>query len=390
MNMLSLRRVIVPGIVAVATISCRAPVVPSSMPPQSAPSDSGAYIIMLGNDTVSAESYRRTGDRVEGVVVRRVPRTVVVRYTMTLNAMGLPSRFEYNTRLADGGRLPNGARTIVVTFTGDSAITQVVRDSTVTIRALARNAYPELDGSVALYALPIAALRRQNVDTAGFGAYSAGAAAASATPVARRGRNVYWLYSFGDPIEIATDDRGNILSVDGERTTFRIRGRRQSAVDVQALAVDFAERERAAGPIGALSPRDSVVAMIGGARLWVDYGRPAARGRTIFGPNGVLGDTLWRTGANASTKFGTDAALSMAGQPLSPGTYSIMTLAVPGRYQLIFYQDNVERLRVPLRAAPISPSVERFTITIEPAGDRAGTLRLRWDTMDLSFPFIVQ
>ena len=156
-----------------------------------------------------------------------------------------------------------------------------------------------------------------------------------------------------------------------------------------ALATDFARRERISGPVGSLSPRDTVNATVGGARFWVDYSRPAARGRAIFGPNGVLGDTLWRTGANQSTQFRTDVAISIAGQTLPPGTYTLTTLAVPGRYQLIFSEGDNERLRVPLQTTTLSSRVERFTIAIEPTQERAGRILLRWDTMELAVPFTV-
>jgi hypothetical protein len=348
-------------------------------------------VVTLGNDTVSAESYTRLGNRIEGMVVRRVPRTTVLRYTLTLSPDGLPSHLEYNTRLPGGGMLPNGARTITVSFAGDSAITEIVRDSITTVRVRAPNAHPDLDGTVSMYAWAIAAVRRMGRDSATVTAYVPGATEGDRMPVARRAPDRWWLYSFGNPIEVTTDDRGNVVSVDASRTTFRVHGRRQGAVDVAAMAADFARREATAGPVGALSPRDTVRATVGGVRFVVDYGRPATRGRTIFGPNGVLGDTLWRTGANQSTRFTTDAPIAIAGQTLSPGTYVLTTLAVPGRYQLIFSEGDGERerLRVPLQPTTLPQVVERFTIAIDPAGDRAGTIRLRWATMDLSVPFTV-
>lgn len=353
--------------------------------------DSGAFVLTLGNDTVSAESFRRTGSRIEGVIVRRVPRTVLVRYAMTLAPNGLASRLEYTTRLPDGTMLPNGARSVIATFTSDSVITEILREEIVTRRVPARNAYPEMDGAVSFYALPIAALKAMNRDSAHFVAYAPGAPQGSGSPVARRGSgsNRYWVYSFGNPIEVVTDAAGRILSVDGTRTTFRIVSRRQPAMDMSALAAAFLDRERTSGPMLALSPRDSVIATVGGVRISVGYGRPASRGRRIWGPDGVLGDTLWRTGANASTKFTTDGAVSIGGRTLPAGTYSLMTLAVPGRYHLIFYTRDTEVWRVPLQATPLDPRVERFTILIEPTGERAGTLRLRWDALELSVPFTV-
>jgi hypothetical protein len=371
------------SVVATMIIACRP--APTPLPEAS---DSGGFVVTLGNDTVSAETFTRAGDRIEGVVMRRVPRTAVVRYTLTLGPTGLPTRLEYTTRLADGSLLPGGSRSVTVTFTGDSAITEIIGDSTRTVRAPARNAYPEIDGAVSLYGLPIAALRIMNSDSARFLEYPAGAPTGNATPVARRAGNSWRLYSAGDPIDIVTDDGGRVLSVDATQTTFRIRSQRQTTVDVAAIATDFARREGAAGPLTALSPRDTVEATIGGVRFWVDYSRPAVRGRRIFGPNGVLGDTLWRTGANQETQFRIDAPIVIGGQTLPAGTYTLMTLAIPGRYQLIFFEGGRERLRVPLQAALI-PKTERFTIVVQGTNERSGMLRLHWDTMELSVPFTV-
>ena len=356
--------------------------------PALTPAETGGFVVTLGNDTVSAESFTRAGNRIEGVVMRRVPRTVVVRYAMTLGATGLPTRLEYTTRLPDGSLVPGGSRSVVVTFVGDSAQTEILRDSTTTTRVRARNGYPEIDGALSFYELPINALRRMNVDSASFAAYPAGAPSASGTPVARKGPTAYLLYSFGSPIDIATDESGRILSIDATRTTFRIRTRRQASVDVAALATEFARREALAGPMVALSPRDTITAIVGRATFVVDYSRPAARGRRIFGPDGVLGDTLWRTGANQPTQLRTDAAISIGGALLPAGTYTLMTLAIPGRYQLIFLEADRERLRVPLQPALI-PKAERFTIAIQAADDRSGVIRLHWDTMELSVPFTV-
>jgi hypothetical protein len=309
---------------------------------------------------------------------------------MTLALGGLPARLEYNTRFPDGSRLPNGAWTVIATFTSDSVFTEIHRDSTATVRVGARNAYPEIDGAVSFYALPIAALNAMNRDSARLVTYPPGATQGYASAVARRSPNRYWVYSEGNPVEVLTDPASRILSIDGSRTTVKIQSRRQVAVDLAAITTAFADRERISGPIVELSPRDSVIASISGVRIAIDYGRPATRGREIWGPNGVLGDTLWRTGANRSTQFITEGALSIGGRVLVPGTYTLMTLAVPGRYQLIFYQNDAEVVRVPLQATSLDPPVERFTILVEPSGDRSGTLRLRWETLELSVPFMVR
>ena len=364
--------------------ACRTPGAMVDTPPVR-----GGFIVTLGNDTVSAESYTRTGDVIEGVVMRRVPRTAVVRYRLRLDATGAPSRLEYTTRLPDGGLLPGGAQSVEVTFASDSAMTRIVRDSTTVMRVAAVNAYPEIDGAVSLYALPIAALERMRRDSARFVAYPPGAPAGDPTPVARRGDRRYTLYSSGYPIEITTDEAGDVVSVDATATTYRIRSTRQAVVDVPALAAEFARREMISGPVTALSPRDTVRAAVGGANITIDYGRPSARGRRIWGANGVLGDTLWRTGANQGTQLHVDRPIVLGGQRVAAGSYTLMTLAIPGRYQLLLFENGAERLRVPLEPRQLSPAVERFTIAVTDGGPGGSLLRLQWDTLELVAPLSV-
>jgi hypothetical protein len=218
--------------------------------------DAAAFVVTLGNDTVSAESFTRTGDRVEGTVVRRSPRTNVLRYTMQLSPAGLPTRLEYNVRLPDGSMLPNGARSVVVTYTGDSAITEAMRDTAIVRRVAARNTYPLIDGAVAPLGYAIAALRASGRDSAHFLGYTAGAAAGEDNAVVRRGPNTWWVYSFGSPIEVTTDAAGRIQRVDASRTTFRIQSTRLAPMDLGAITARFVERERTSGPLVALSPPD--------------------------------------------------------------------------------------------------------------------------------------
>ena len=340
----------------------------------------GGFVVTLGRDTISAESYTRTGSRIEGMVARRSPRTTIVRYVLTLAPNGTAQHLAYNTRNADGSMPPNAAQWVTVDFTRDSAVTRFSRNDTLrTVSVRVDNPFPEISGAVSLYAPGIAALNAMMRDSADLHAYVGTAPAGEPMPIAKRAPGRYWVYSFGSPIEVTTDESGNVLNVDASRTTVRTMARRQPAVDVVAIANAWAARERATGAMGALSPNDSVLTTLGAARIRIEYGRPAARGRVIWGPNGVLGDTLWRTGANSSTKFIISAPVTLGGQSIPAGNYVLTTLAIPGRYQLIVSQEGREVARVPLTAAPLSPSVERFTIAVE-----GGQLKLMWDNQVLS------
>jgi hypothetical protein len=125
----------------------------------------------------------------------------------------------------------------------------------------------------------------------------------------------------------------------------------------------------------------------------VDYGRPALRGRNVW-VNGVLGDTLWRTGANAATQLGTDADIVIGGATIPAGTYSLWT-ATTGGYQLVVNRQHgqwgtehdpaQDMVRIPLRETTVSSPVERFTIGFVPESGST-LLTLTWGDKRLSVP----
>lgn len=379
--------------VAFAGLACHAASAPSPTVAQS-----GAFVITLGNDTIAVEQTMRVGDRIEGMVLQHAPRTQLTRYVVTLNPDGTPSLLEFTTRLPDGSVVPNGARNVTVTFTGDSAITQVQRDTLATTRVAAKGAYPFIGSAYSLYALPIAAVRASKADSAALAIYGGGVRA-TAVNVLRKGENRYWVVVGGYPWEITTDARGQVQTVDGNRTTQHFWAKRQGTVDIAMLSAAWAQRERETRAVGILSPRDTVNATVGSAQLWIDYGRPAARGRKVFGADGVLGDSIWRTGANAATQFRTNVNLTVAGQTVPAGTYTLWMVAIPGKYQLIFnkqtgqwgteYHADRDLVRVPLQATSLPQFIDRFTIVVEPGAGTTGVLRLRWDTTELTLPFTV-
>ena len=83
--------------------------------------DSGAFVVRLGNDTLSLEQYKRTATQLRGEFVIRSPRTVHRIYTADLNADGSIRRIEVITHNIGGG--PGPAETKgTFEFVGDSAI----------------------------------------------------------------------------------------------------------------------------------------------------------------------------------------------------------------------------------------------------------------------------
>jgi hypothetical protein len=373
--------------------------------PPSPPAPAAAertYVLLLGTDTVAVDQFTISRDGVEGSTVTHLPRAVVTRYSVTLNpATGRATQIQFNSRLPDGSLITSGGqasvRQVTIDFVGDSAVTRVQRDTMITVRAAAANSFPYLNYGIAFFQLPVSALRASGRDSASYAIYTGGRAT---TPITARrtGENSYVFSIAGFGFTVRTDAAGVVQTVDGRGTTQQFLATLQNEpVNVTTLASAWASAERSRRMATMLSPRDTTRASVGSAQILVDYSRPLTRGRRVWGSNGVLNDTLWRTGANAATQFRTNVPLTVGGQQVPAGTYTLWTLAVPGRYQLIInkqtgqwgtqYDPAQDLVRVPAQVRPLSSPVEQFTIAVEPTGGNAGIIRLQWGAQELAVPF---
>lgn len=363
----------------------------------------GAFVVTLGSDTETVEQFTRDGNTVTGDILTRQPTAVVTHYTLTLGPDGMPARMQFTRKQGDGSPLPAGVQSGSMTFGPDTVASELNAGMTVTRKTPATHALPYLPHAFSFYQYAIDAMRSARADSMDIAMVPAGSRQPYPFPFVRRGADAYTVYFFDDaryPQTVTLDGSGAIAMVDGRRTTEKVVSRRVAGLDFDKLASAFAAGDRAGHALGIESPRDTVTATVGGAHLWVDYSRPAARGRTVFGASGVLGDTLWRTGANAATQFRTDADLDIAGHTLPAGTYTLWTSAHPGHSGLIFnkqtgqwgtdHDAGQDLFMVPLAERGLPAVVERFTIAIDAAGGKTGTLKLSWDRTELSIPFRVK
>jgi prepilin-type processing-associated H-X9-DG protein len=252
---------------------------------------------------------------------------------------------------------------------------------------------PYLNGSYGLFELALARLLVAGRDTGNFSIVplSWAAAGSSQLPVKLIGRDSARIGWFGYPMYARHDGRGNLLWVDGNQTTIKVRVDRVANTPLDTLAREWSARDMASGAMGRISTRDTVHATIGNAHVWVDYGRPALRGRNVW-VNGVLGDTIWRTGANAATQLRTDADIAIGGVTVPAGIYSLWTRTTPSNgYELVVnkqagqwgteYHPERDLARIPLRESTLSTPVERFTMAFD-----QGALVMTWGTKQLSVP----
>ena len=147
------------------------------------------------------------------------------------------------------------------------------------------------------------------------------------------------------------------------------------------------------------SPHETVKATVGGANISIEYGRPYARGRKIMGGLVPYG-RVWRTGADAATTLTTSKDLVIGGTTVPAGKITLYTLPGEDQWKLVLnkqtgqwgteYDQSKDLARVDLTKKTLSAPVDQLTIAIEPGSGNAGTLKISWETTELSAPFTVK
>jgi DUF2911 family protein len=368
------------GLLAFAVLAAAAAPLAAQAP------NKAAFVALLGKDTLFVDQYTRRGNHVTGDLVQRQPATVVTHYAITLDPSGRVATVELGQRRADGTAGPNFVQAGKLTFAKDTVAIEVTRDTTVRRRVAATGAFPTLGPSVGLTEVILSQLKRSKSDSVDVNVVNLGSQRPNVIAVKFFGDSAR-VWSQGYAIHYALDKQGRVTGVNGQESTQKYEARRVAAVDIPALAKGFAAADAAGkGFGGPASPRDTARA----AGIWVDYSRPALRGRDVW-KNGVLGDTLWRTGANAATQFHTDADLVVGGQTIPAGTYTLWTHTMKdgSQYELVFnkqtgqwgteHHAEQDLVRVPLTVSPLSPPAERFTIAVDDAA-----IKLLWGSQQLA------
>ena len=367
--------------------------------------DSGGFVVCLGADTLAVERYTRSATTLESEIILRAPAARRVTYTAGLDSLGEVRSFDLAMdALVPGPGAPKPARG-TLWFRGDTAdVSLTVDDATRTIKIAARSgSMPLAAFSHALVEQAIIQARRSGRDSVAFdwvgvGASKAYPAYVTRRPYVTRRHDGSVVVGFFDAPALATvDERGRLVTLDGRATTAKVEVQRVQAPDLAHFARSFVAAETAWGPLGQLSPRDTARAEIGGAQLMVDYGRPRKRGRVIFGQV-VPWNRVWRTGANAATQLSTDVPITVRGQTIPAGRYSLWSILTPRGGTLIVnrhtgqwgteYDPGQDVARLDLTRVSLPEPVEPFTFAIDPV-ERGGVLRMSWDSTSYLVPFTI-
>ena len=85
------------------------------------------------------------------------------------------------------------------------------------------------------------------------------------------------------------------------------------------------------------SPKSTIMQAVGLTDVEINYSRPSARGRAVFG-NLIPFGKVWRTGANENTTVSFSDDVVIDGKTLNKGKYSLYTIPKIESWEIIFYK----------------------------------------------------
>lgn len=147
------------------------------------------------------------------------------------------------------------------------------------------------------------------------------------------------------------------------------------------------------------SPTGNVGQKIGLTNVNIEYSRPSAKGRTIFGGL-VPFDEMWRLGANMATQLEISTPITIGGKELAKGEYSMQ--AIPsknGDWIIVInsdanlsglsgYDEKKDIVRINTKAM-VNSFTESFTIGLDKITATSAVITIKWEKLNVEIPFTV-
>lgn len=159
---------------------------------------------------------------------------------------------------------------------------------------------------------------------------------------------------------------------------------------VTSMAVQAQVQTPAASPAAVSST------VVGLTDVKIEYSRPKAKGRKIFGAGAeflVPFGQIWRTGANNGSKVTFSDDVKFGGTDVPKGTYLLLTIPGAAEWTVILYKDAAiggdmsaykqenDQARVTVKSEKLTEKVETFTLGIADLSENGKTanLQLSWE-----------
>ncbi len=147
--------------------------------------------------------------------------------------------------------------------------------------------------------------------------------------------------------------------------------------------------------IPAPSPTQTIKQNFALSEITVEYSRPSAKGRVVFGDVVPFG-SIWRTGANSSSKITFGEDVKMEGKNVAAGTYAVYTIPNKDSWEVMLYKDltlggdvsnyKVENEVARVKVAPVAMPLktETFTINFAEITPTSVKLEMIWESTKVS------
>jgi hypothetical protein len=137
------------------------------------------------------------------------------------------------------------------------------------------------------------------------------------------------------------------------------------------------------------SPIGKISQEVGLTNVSVEYSRPSAKGRTIFGDLVPFGK-MWRLGANASTKIEFSEPVTLNGAEVPAGKYALYAIPNENSWEIVVHKNldhwgvgayKQEEDQVRFNATPEKSAsfIETFSIGFNSLSLNSGELQLAWE-----------
>ncbi|WP_165733594.1 DUF2911 domain-containing protein [Polaribacter sp. 20A6] len=143
------------------------------------------------------------------------------------------------------------------------------------------------------------------------------------------------------------------------------------------------------------SPLQKIEQIVGLTDVSVEYSRPGVKGRTIFGDL-VPFNEVWRTGANGNTKITFSTDVTIEGNKIEKGSYTIFSVPTEKSWDIVIYEETksgtpkkldetkiVAKMNVPTQNIPMV--IETFTISFDDMTTNSAVLGIMWENTYVGF-----
>jgi hypothetical protein len=146
--------------------------------------------------------------------------------------------------------------------------------------------------------------------------------------------------------------------------------------------------------------------VVGLTEVKIEYSRPKAKGRKIFGPTADFltpYGKLWRTAANRGTKVTFSDDVKFGGVDVKKGTYLLLSMPGATEWTVILYnnvdmggnldeyEQSKDAARVTVKSEKLTEKVETFTIEIADIAEnsKSANLQIMWENTSVKVPVTV-